>query len=288
MLEVIGAGATAVSDRDWNKIWIKTEGAKRLEADLDKIHTDGRQRSSVEATVFPSHAASFAYQLTELTIRQYVSYWRDPAYLMSKFTLNITAGLFIGAYTIDRQDVSVTNSFCKGFSFFNAGDSQQDTQNKLFVSITHVLFQILLSHSSIVNFHGHRFGECFGGAFRHQVTSFIQSSPLASQMHVPYIQSRDIFEVRENASRMYSWAALLTAQILAEIPWNVFGSTLFYLCWYWTVGFDSSRAGYTYLMFGVLFPCYVTTIALAVGSMAPSAEIAGVLFGFLFSFVITL
>ncbi|KAJ8701107.1 ATP-binding cassette transporter snq2 [Pleurotus ostreatus] len=40
-------------------------------------------------------------------------------------------------------------------------------------------------------------------------------------------------------------------------------------------------------MFGVLFPCYVTTIALAVGSMAPSAEIAGLLFGFLFSFVIT-
>ncbi|KAF4607737.1 hypothetical protein EYR40_000072 [Pleurotus pulmonarius] len=217
MLEVIGAGATAVSDRDWNKIWIKTEGAKRLEADLDKIHTDGRQRSSVEATVSPSHGASFAYQLTELTIRQYVSYWRDPAYLMSKFSLNITAGLFIG------------------FSFFDAGDSQQDTQNKL--------FSIFMAT--------------------------VLSSPLASQMHVPYIQSRDIFE------------------ILAEIPWNVFGSTLFYLCWYWTVGFDSSRAGYTYLMFGVLFPCYVTTIALAVGSMAPSAEIAGVLFGFLFSFVIT-
>ncbi|KDQ32534.1 hypothetical protein PLEOSDRAFT_153783 [Pleurotus ostreatus PC15] len=235
MLEVIGAGATAISDRDWNKIWIKTEGAKRLEADLDKIHSDGRQYPSVDATVPSSYAASFTYQLTELTIRQYVSYWRNPAYLMSKFTLNITAGLFIG------------------FSFFNAGDSQQDTQNKL--------FSIFMAT--------------------------VMSSPLASQMHVPYIQSRDIFEVRESASRMYSWAALLTAQILVEIPWNIFGSTLFYLCWYWTVGFDSSRAGYTYLMFGVLFPCYVTTIALAVGSMAPSAEIAGLLFGFLFSFVIT-
>ncbi|KAG9227093.1 hypothetical protein CCMSSC00406_0008293 [Pleurotus cornucopiae] len=235
MLEVIGAGATAISDRDWNKMWIKTEGAKRLEADLDRIHTDGRQHSPVDATLSSSHAASFTYQLKELTIRQYVSYWRNPAYLMSKLTLNIVAGLFIG------------------FSFFQAGDSQQDTQNKL--------FSIFMAT--------------------------VLSSPLASQMHVPYIQSRDIFEVRESASRMYSWAALLTAQILVEIPWNIFGSTLFYLCWYWTVGFDSSRAGYTYLMFGVLFPCYVTTIALAVGSMAPSAEIAGLLFGFLFSFVIT-
>ncbi len=107
-------------------------------------------------------------------------------------------------------------------------------------------------------------------------------------MHVPYINSRDIFEIRERSSRMYSWATLVTAQILVEIPWNIFGSTLFFFCWYWTVGFPSSRAGYTYLMFGVLFPCYFTTIALAVASMAPSAEIAGLLFNFLFSFVLTL
>ncbi|KAF9494243.1 hypothetical protein BDN71DRAFT_1431877 [Pleurotus eryngii] len=146
--------------------------AKRLQADLDKIHTDGRQHSSVDATVSSSHAASFAYQLTELTIRQYVSYWRNPAYLMSKFTLNIAAGLFIGTSTIDRQPVSFTNASYKGFSFFNAGDSQQDTQNKLF--------------------------------------------------------------------------------ILVEIPWNIFDSTLFYFCWYWTVGFGSSRAGYTCLIFETL------------------------------------
>ncbi|KAF7439739.1 hypothetical protein PC9H_000075 [Pleurotus ostreatus] len=235
MLEVIGAGATAVSDRDWNKTWIKTEGAKGLEADLDKIHADGRQQSPVDTTLSSTHAASFAYQLKELTARQYVSYWRNPPYLMSKLTLNIIGGLFIG------------------FTFFNAGDSQQDTQNKV--------FSIFMAT--------------------------VLSSPLAGQMHVPYINSRDIFEIRERSSRMYSWVTLVTAQILVEIPWNILGSTLFFFCWYWTVGFPGSRAGYTYLMFGVLFPCYFTTIALAVASMAPSAEIAGLLFNFLFSFVLT-
>jgi ATP-binding cassette, subfamily G (WHITE), member 2, SNQ2 len=49
-----------------------------------------------------------------------------------------------------------------------------------------------------------------------------------------------------------------------------------------------SRAGFTYLMFGVLFPIYYTTIGQAVAAMAPNAEIAALLFSFFFSFVITL
>ena len=56
------------------------------------------------------------------------------------------------------------------------------------------------------------------------------------------------------------------------------------------VGFEleHSRAGFTYLMYGVCFPIYYTTIALAVASMSPTAEIAGLMFSFLFSFVLTL
>jgi len=86
---------------------------------------------------------------------------------------------------------------------------------------------------------------------------------------------------------MYSWTALLASQILIELPWNILGSSIFFLCWYWTVGFHSSRAGYTYLMYGIVFPLYYTTIGQAVASMAPTAEIAAILFSLLFSFVIT-
>ena len=87
---------------------------------------------------------------------------------------------------------------------------------------------------------------------------------------------------------MYSWTALVTSQILVELPWNIVGSSLFFLCWYWTVGFPSSRAGYTYLMMGVIYPMYYTTIGQAVAAMAPSAEIAALLFSLLFSFVLSL
>lgn len=81
---------------------------------------------------------------------------------------------------------------------------------------------------------------------------------------------------------------MVTAQILVEIPWNIAGSTLFFVCWYWTVGFASDRAGYTYLMYGIMFPLYYTTIAQAVAAMAPTADIAALLFSFFFSFVLTL
>lgn len=116
----------------------------------------------------------------------------------------------------------------------------------------------------------------------------ILSAPLGGQLHVPFISMRNIYEIRERPSRMYHWSALITSQILVELPWNILGSSLFFLCWFWTVGFDSSRAGYTYLLFGFLFPIYYTTIAQAVASLSPTAEIAGLLFSFLFSFVLTL
>ena len=99
---------------------------------------------------------------------------------------------------------------------------------------------------------------------------------------------RDIYEIRERSSRMYHWSALTTAQVVIELPWNILESTLFFLCWYWTVGFANSRGGFTYLMYGICFPIYYTTIALAVASMSPTAKIAGLMFSLLFSFVLTL
>jgi ATP-binding cassette subfamily G (WHITE) protein 2 (SNQ2) len=106
---------------------------------------------------------------------------------------------------------------------------------------------------------------------------------------VPFIHTRSIYEIRERPSRMYSWSALVTAQILVELPWNILGSSLWvvfshvrwtltliaflhrvFFCWYWTVGFPSSRAGFTFLLYGILFPMYYTTIAQVRGRPALS------------------
>lgn len=114
------------------------------------------------------------------------------------------------------------------------------------------------------------------------------SVPLANQLQVPFINMRNVYEIRERPSRMYSWTALLASQILVEIPWNILGSSLFFVCWYWTVGFPTDRAGYSYLQMAVIFPLYYTTVGQGIAAMSPNVEIAAILFSFLFSFVLTL
>ena len=49
-----------------------------------------------------------------------------------------------------------------------------------------------------------------------------------------------------------------------------------------------SRAAFTYLMFGVVFPFYITTIGQAVAAMSPNAEISAILSSSVFSFIIIL
>lgn len=50
----------------------------------------------------------------------------------------------------------------------------------------------------------------------------------------------------------------------------------------------TDRSGYAYLNVGILFPLYYTTIAQSFASLSPNAEVAAIVFGFLFSFVLTL
>ncbi|TFK38227.1 pleiotropic drug resistance ABC transporter [Crucibulum laeve] len=156
-------------------------------------------------------------------------------------------------YLMAKLVLNVVAGIFVGFTFFKADNSQQGIQNKL--------FSIYMAT--------------------------IVSAPLSNQLQVPFLRAREIYEIRERPSRMYSWTALVTAQFLGEIPWNIIGSTLFFLCWFWTVGFENSRAGYTYLMLGVTFPLYYTTFGMVTASMVPNAETAAILFAFLFSFVLT-
>lgn len=118
--------------------------------------------------------------------------------------------------------------------------------------------------------------------------SSIVCVPLANQLQLPFLNMRNVYEIRERPSKMYSWTALLTAQFLAELPWNMLGSSLYFCCWYFTVGFPADRAAFTYMIFAVFLPLFYTSFATAVASMSPNAEIAGLLYNFLFSFILNL
>jgi ATP-binding cassette subfamily G (WHITE) protein 2 (SNQ2) len=116
MLDVIGAGATAASKQDWYEIWTRSKEAMWVQQEIEEIHTEGRNRPAVEATMRTEFATSMGYQTIELTRRNMLSHWRDATYLVAKLVLNIASGVFIG------------------FTFYKAKDSIQGSQNKLFVS----------------------------------------------------------------------------------------------------------------------------------------------------------
>jgi len=96
MLDIIGAGATAVSDRDWHDVWLHSNGWKHFE-------TRSRRSTGRDELAHPlvqlSRPNSPLHGLTKLAFcsrRQHLAYWRDPTYLMSKLSLNIIGGLLIG------------------------------------------------------------------------------------------------------------------------------------------------------------------------------------------------
>jgi ATP-binding cassette subfamily G (WHITE) protein 2 (SNQ2) len=157
-------------------------------------------------------------------------------------------------YVTAKLVMNVAAGLFIGFTFWKSPSTLQGVQNKLFAIFV----------------------------------TLILSVPGAQQLQLPFIANRMIYEIRERPSKMYSWSAWVTAQILVELPWNMFGGMLLFFCWYWTVGYPTDRAAYTFFIFTVLTPFYYTTIGQAVAAMAPTVEIAALVFTSSFSFVLIL
>ncbi|KAH9920627.1 pleiotropic drug resistance ABC transporter [Fomitopsis serialis] len=234
ILDVVGAGATAMSKADWHAAWKHSPEAQDLHQDLDFICMAGADRPASGDPEPLRYCTSWAYQLATLLQRDARTLWRDPTYLIAKMAVNVFCALVIG------------------FTYWKSQSTIQGTQNKLF---------------SIY------------------ISTFL-AAPLVEQLQVPFLEMRSIFEIREQHSRMYKWSALITSQLLVEIPWNILGSSLFFVCWYWTAGFPTDRAAYTYLLFGVIYPLYYTSFGQATAAMAPNAEIAALIFNALFAIMI--
>lgn len=120
ILDVIGAGATAKTDKDWGQLWNESEEAKQVQQQINKFHED-KQGEASQADKSPdskrSYAASLWTQYTVVQGRAFSNYNRDvtctsspasspqnpvdtlhSADVGSKIGLNVIAGLFIGTY----------------------------------------------------------------------------------------------------------------------------------------------------------------------------------------------
>lgn len=90
-----------------------------------------------------------------------------------------------------------------------------------------------------------------------------------------FIDRRDIYETREKKAKIYSWKAFVTALIVAELPYLVLCAFLYWVCWYYTVGFPNvpGRAGGVFLTM-MLYEFVYTSIGQFVAAYAPNAVLA--------------
>ncbi|KAL1960694.1 hypothetical protein VTO42DRAFT_6524 [Malbranchea cinnamomea] len=147
-------------------------------------------------------------------------------------------------YVNNKLALHVGSALFNGFSFWMIGDSVSDMQLRLFT-----IFNFIFVAPGVIN----------------------QLQPL-------FIERRDIYDAREKKSRMYSWKAFVTALIVSEFPYLCICAVLYFVCWYYTVGFtsDSNKSGAT-LFVMLMYEFVYTGIGQFIAAYAPNATFASLI-----------
>lgn len=239
ILDVIGAGATATTDKDWQKLFAESDHAKAVDEEISHYEAivDSEDTRESISRMKREYAQPLAVQIAVTVHRIFIAYWRDPIYLASKIGLNVLGGCFIGS------------------SFWGQGSkiTKAALQNKL--------FSVFMSLTI--------------------------STAISQQLQPVAITMRGLYEVRERPSKMFRWPVFVLSVLAVEVPWNIVGGTIFWVPWYFMVGFshESKRAAYSWGLY-MLFQLFYSSLAQAIAFVSPNAMIASVLFSTFFSFVI--
>lgn len=111
--------------------------------------------------------------------------------------------------------------------------------------------------------------------------------PIVLNSVVPkFYINRALWEAREYPSRIYGWVAFCTANVVCEIPAAIVTGLVYWLLWYYPVGFptDSSNAGYVFLM-SMLFFLFQASWGQWICAFAPSFTVISNVLPFFFVMV---
>ncbi|CDF89040.1 ZYBA0S03-07778g1_1 [Zygosaccharomyces bailii CLIB 213] len=157
-------------------------------------------------------------------------------------------------YLMSKMMLQVVSGLYIGWTFFNPGKSFTGLQDTLFAAFM----------------------------------SVIVSAPTMNQIQARALSSRESFEVRESKSNMFHWSLLLITQYLAEIPYQLLFSTMFFVAFYFPlrVFFEASRSAVFYLNYCIMFQLYYVALGLMILYMSPNLPSANVLMGLVLSMLI--
>ncbi|KAI0377720.1 ATP-binding cassette transporter [Hypomontagnella monticulosa] len=150
-------------------------------------------------------------------------------------------------YVIGKIQLNVWMGLINGLTFLQLSNTMLDSRNRLF--------------------------SIFVG--------IITSAVLTLQIEPRFIILRDQFLAREKESRVYHWTVFVSSTFLVEIPFTLVGGFLYWVLWYYMVGFfySSERAGYAFLMYE-LFHIFVASVAQLIASIFPTIGAAHIATGF--------
>ncbi|KAI1622446.1 ABC-2 type transporter-domain-containing protein [Exophiala viscosa] len=148
-------------------------------------------------------------------------------------------------YIYSRFLLGIVSALFIGFSFWMPDSSTQGFQNVLFA-----LFLLCSIMNTLVN-----------------------------QLMPKFIAQRDLYEVREQPSKTYSWKAFILAQIFCEIPWQVLLGILAWMSFYWSVlgAHQSGERRGLILLFLIQFYLFAASFAHLVISAMPDAATGGMI-----------
>ncbi|QOU20415.1 hypothetical protein BRETT_005072 [Brettanomyces bruxellensis] len=155
-------------------------------------------------------------------------------------------------YICAKLGLYVFSGLFIGFSFFQIDHSIKSLQSSMFA-----IFLVLCVCSPLI----------------HQVQNRCNSSKL-------------LYEMRE--FRLYHWSVLPLCQVVLEVAIAIIGATLSYLCFFftWSVNNNSTRAGYFYLDYAIMFQLYYVTYAIGVLYFSPNELIADVYASLFFALMV--
>ncbi|KAF2149753.1 hypothetical protein K461DRAFT_323290 [Myriangium duriaei CBS 260.36] len=144
-------------------------------------------------------------------------------------------------YVMNKFALHIGSALFNGFTFWMIGDSVKDQQQVLFA-----VFNFIFVAPGVIN----------------------QLQPL-------FIERRDIYDAREKKSKMYSWIAFVTGLVVSEIPYLIICGVLYFVCFYYTVGFssDSNKAGAVFFVM-LIYEFMYTAMGQFIAAYAPNATFA--------------
>ena len=141
------------------------------------------------------------------------------------------------SYVVSKILMNIANALLNGLTFLQIGESVRDSRSQVFS-----LFVALIT-----------------------------APPQMVQLEPRFAALRSIFMTREKSNNTYHWSVFVISAIVVEIPYALFSASVYWILWYYTVGYSysSSRAAYAWFFYE-MYSLFYTSLGQGLASVMPT------------------